>query len=409
MRIEILVDGSEEPQIYPIDKPKLSIGSGETCDVVISSDNISRKHLMIIAENDAYFVVDQGSTNGSFINEERLVPGRRTEFTSFFPVRLGDQVLITLLSDEDMSAQNDEPIVPLYPKDPPSALPGRGNAESTKMISLADLRKASTSDLQAKRKEVIKKKDTVQKKSPSKKSKRAKENSNFKTLLFLVVVVVGGVGYWNFKNVSEDVDRPVAKMGDVVVLKKVPRAEVIVPVDTNLIPETELLPKDRYPQLLTDLKCVADLEKYFCEKFPGANDGKHGAVQIGTTMHIMLDGTQVLNEVKAFVVPPQPDETGVISPERNEQFRQTVNEAAVVMFLMKYFPGDFDWEKVKELKLSIGLFEMVDGQSSIRVVVAAYPERLKAFKAVVSMENISNVKHIGPSALAFTKEYYRTY
>ena len=409
MRIEILVDGSEEPQIYPIDKPKLSIGSGETCDVVISSDNISRKHLMIIAENDAYFVVDQGSTNGSFINEERLVPGRRTEFTSFFPVRLGDQVLITLLSDEDISGQSDEPIIPLYPKEPPAALPGRGNAESTKMISLADLRKASTSDLQAKRKEVIKKKDAVQKKAPAKKTKRAKENSNFKTLLFVVVLIVGGVGYYNFKNVSEDVDRPVAKMGDVVVLKKVPRPEVIIPVDTNLIPESELLPKERYPQLLTDLKCVSDLEKYFCEKFPGANDGKHGAVQIGTTMHIMLDGTQYLNEVKAFVVPPQPDETGTIPPERIEDYKKTVSEAAVVMFLMKYFPGDFNWEQVKDVKLSFGLFEMVDGQSSIRVVAAGYPEKIKAFKAVVSMENISNVKHIGPNALMFTKEYYRTY
>jgi pSer/pThr/pTyr-binding forkhead associated (FHA) protein len=68
MRIEILVDGSEEPQIYPINKQKLVLGSGETCDVIIPSEQISRKHLIIAAEGDSYFVIDQGSTNGSFIN-----------------------------------------------------------------------------------------------------------------------------------------------------------------------------------------------------------------------------------------------------------------------------------------------------------------------------------------------------
>src|SRR5690606_19797388 len=108
MRLEILV-GSDDPIIYPINSAKMTLGSAETCDVIISAEGISRRHLTVIAEDDQYFVIDQGSTNGSFINEERLVPGRRVEFTSFFPVRLGDNTLLSLISDDENELR--EPLV----------------------------------------------------------------------------------------------------------------------------------------------------------------------------------------------------------------------------------------------------------------------------------------------------------
>src|SRR5665647_2055045 len=100
MRIEILL-GSDDPIIYPLNKPKLIIGSDPACDIVIPGVSVSRKHLVIETERDTFYAIDQGSSNGSYLNEERLVPGRKVEFTSFFPIRLGDNILITLLSNEE--------------------------------------------------------------------------------------------------------------------------------------------------------------------------------------------------------------------------------------------------------------------------------------------------------------------
>ena len=64
MRIEILVDNGE-PKIYPLDRPKIVVGSHESCDIVIDNTGISRKHLVIVVRDEKYFVADQGSMNNS--------------------------------------------------------------------------------------------------------------------------------------------------------------------------------------------------------------------------------------------------------------------------------------------------------------------------------------------------------
>ena len=103
MRLEVLVVNGDV-QVFPLNRPKIIIGSGESSDIVLKTEGVSRKHVFVLVEDDQYYVVDQGSTNGTFINEERLQPGKKVEFTSFFPVRLGENVLLTLLSDDESSS-----------------------------------------------------------------------------------------------------------------------------------------------------------------------------------------------------------------------------------------------------------------------------------------------------------------
>ncbi len=100
MRIEVAIEG-QEPTVHRLNKEKTLLGSSAECDVVVDAEGISRKHLIIVAQEDQFYVLDQGSKNGTFINEDRLVPGQRAEFTSFFPVRLGGLVVVSLLSDEE--------------------------------------------------------------------------------------------------------------------------------------------------------------------------------------------------------------------------------------------------------------------------------------------------------------------
>jgi hypothetical protein len=61
------------------------LGRGETCEVRVDSSQASRRHAAVRAEGDQVRVRDLGSTNGTFVNGERvegeraLVPGDRIE------------------------------------------------------------------------------------------------------------------------------------------------------------------------------------------------------------------------------------------------------------------------------------------------------------------------------------------
>ena len=69
----------------------LSIGRGTDCDVVLSDPLCSRVHAQVTAERDGWFVRDQQSRNGTYVNsqkvdEARLIDGSHlrlgtTEFT----------------------------------------------------------------------------------------------------------------------------------------------------------------------------------------------------------------------------------------------------------------------------------------------------------------------------------------
>lgn len=50
------------------------IGRGSSCDVVLRASDVSRHHARIQRTGGGWLVEDLGSTNGSFVNDERLIP-----------------------------------------------------------------------------------------------------------------------------------------------------------------------------------------------------------------------------------------------------------------------------------------------------------------------------------------------
>ena len=68
-------------------KYNITIGSAEQNDLTLMDDTVSRHHCRIFQEGSSYVVQDQGSTNGTFVNDVRikgayLKPGYVIEFVN---------------------------------------------------------------------------------------------------------------------------------------------------------------------------------------------------------------------------------------------------------------------------------------------------------------------------------------
>jgi hypothetical protein len=90
-----------EEQAYFLTHAVTVIGRGADCDLKLTDPGISRRHAEIRFENDAFILVDLGSTNGVRVNE---VPTTRRQLSPADRVELGSTVL-TFQTDEPRSGE----------------------------------------------------------------------------------------------------------------------------------------------------------------------------------------------------------------------------------------------------------------------------------------------------------------
>lgn len=82
----ILVDDDNSPflldlvhmEIIAISSSQFIIGTDTSCNLVLNSSYISRKHLMIAKEDSCWYIVDLNSENGVFLNGIKLAPNSKT-------------------------------------------------------------------------------------------------------------------------------------------------------------------------------------------------------------------------------------------------------------------------------------------------------------------------------------------
>ncbi len=76
--VSILLGAPERARSLSFDVPRVIIGRGAGCDVRLPDPSVSQQHATIRREKDHYVVVDEASTNGTYVNGERLPSrGRR--------------------------------------------------------------------------------------------------------------------------------------------------------------------------------------------------------------------------------------------------------------------------------------------------------------------------------------------
>lgn len=71
MTLVVRAEGVTLPAVT-FDGPRVVIGRSASCDLRLPDASVSARHASIRAQNAAWVIVDEGSTNGTFLNGERL-------------------------------------------------------------------------------------------------------------------------------------------------------------------------------------------------------------------------------------------------------------------------------------------------------------------------------------------------
>lgn len=85
----------EGSQSIEIDRDKFSFGRGSEAGYRIADDGLSRLHAVIYVDGSRVWIVDQNSTNGTFINDVKAAPAG-TPLTSGDRVRIGNHTILTV-------------------------------------------------------------------------------------------------------------------------------------------------------------------------------------------------------------------------------------------------------------------------------------------------------------------------
>ena len=55
---------------------RTTIGRSPECDIFLDDVTVSRKHAVLLRRDNAFYIEDQGSLNGTFLNRRRIESGR---------------------------------------------------------------------------------------------------------------------------------------------------------------------------------------------------------------------------------------------------------------------------------------------------------------------------------------------
>lgn len=134
----IRVTPKGESQRVPIERESTIVGRSDDCHIRVRSAGMSRKHCEITVEDGSVTVRDLGSSNGTFVNQEKVesVPVSGGDLISF-----GGLVFVV-----EVNGEPGEIDAALFFEDglPDLAPPPAGNAPSPKMVPAGNANEESS-------------------------------------------------------------------------------------------------------------------------------------------------------------------------------------------------------------------------------------------------------------------------
>jgi diguanylate cyclase (GGDEF)-like protein len=86
----VIISGDDMGRRYELGVAEVSIGRADNCTICVTTDAVSRKHCTIQHILGKYFIVDNRSTNGTFVNEQKV---ERAKLLDGDQIRVGKTVL----------------------------------------------------------------------------------------------------------------------------------------------------------------------------------------------------------------------------------------------------------------------------------------------------------------------------
>ena len=92
-----IIDGSDAGTVFRIDKPRVTIGRGSS-DLTLNDSEASREHAAVEIRDTLFVLHDLNSTNGTFVNGQRIAEPVELQDKSEFQV--GGSTLMLIVTDE---------------------------------------------------------------------------------------------------------------------------------------------------------------------------------------------------------------------------------------------------------------------------------------------------------------------
>lgn len=116
---------------------RVAMGRHDSNDLSFDSRNVSNYHAEILCEGNALVLHDLGSTNGSYVNEERV---KRRKLQHGDRIRIGNSEITVKLTNED--AKKSEPSTPSVPTHGSFRRAGPGSTVGELLLNLCALKKS---------------------------------------------------------------------------------------------------------------------------------------------------------------------------------------------------------------------------------------------------------------------------